>query len=407
MPFAVNRWLGSVGRDLTLPPANQNPALDALRSLAVLLVVACHVGQDWAKVFGTNDFAAFPLVRHGWSGVDLFFVLSGYLIGRQLLRELRDSNDLRVGRFLLRRGLRIWPLYFATIFAVLAFDPVRRATGDWWTDLLFLTNYIPPGMIDGGWSLCVEEQFYLLAPFLFLGMARLKLIPPVGERAVLLGLLTALPLVRAWIWADILRQGLENSPSPWQWRLYLPIHTHCDGLIVGLLLAHLEIYPPKGRWTRWLNSPLLVPLAGLLLILGCRLHEQLFNFTGLALLFGSMACLAVRFREPWPGWAARPVFVLSRLSYGMYLNHPYLVSPVVDAVGTAAEGVLGTSLAFVLVVPLSMVVATVTFAVVERPFLQLRERRVDHPKPTAAGLKAIGPESASRYAPTEAGFPTH
>src|SRR5262249_16177994 len=134
---------------------------------------------------------SFTLFRYGWTGVDLFFVLSGFLIGRQLQRELQRRGTVDVPRFLLRRGLRIWPLYFAWVaFLALALGKCRGIA----PDLVFLSNYIQ-GRVSGGWSLSTEEQFYLVVPFLLLGAHRL--FGPRGQAWVPLAMLALMPLIRA------------------------------------------------------------------------------------------------------------------------------------------------------------------------------------------------------------------
>ena len=95
-------------RDLWTVPTNQVPALDALRALAIVMVITGHFPDLGAAQF--PRYARFfenPIFSFGWTGVDLFFVLSGYLIGRQLWRERQRTGSIQVGRFLLRRGMRI------------------------------------------------------------------------------------------------------------------------------------------------------------------------------------------------------------------------------------------------------------------------------------------------------------
>src|SRR6186713_1998961 len=99
-------------KELVTPPRGTIHGLDVLRSLAVVLVLSGHVAVDYADRHGSFLLEKFPLFTFGWTGVDLFFVLSGYLIGKQLWRELQRSDTLDVPAFLVRRGLRIWPLYF-------------------------------------------------------------------------------------------------------------------------------------------------------------------------------------------------------------------------------------------------------------------------------------------------------
>ena len=128
-------------RDLWHPPSNQIPALDALRATAIVMVVTGHF-PDLGKAQFPRYAQLFenPVFSFGWTGVDLFFVLSGYLIGRQLWKERQRTGKVNVGRFLLRRGLRIWPLY---VFIALM-SPML--VGKWsykWSDWAFLSNYVP------------------------------------------------------------------------------------------------------------------------------------------------------------------------------------------------------------------------------------------------------------------------
>ncbi len=107
-------------RDLIERPKGNIPALDAFRSLAVVLVIISRFSATLIKRGGAaNRFGKLPLVTGGRVGVDLFFVLSGYLIGGQIWRELSKTGTVDMPRFLLRRGLRIWPLYFFFFVAVI------------------------------------------------------------------------------------------------------------------------------------------------------------------------------------------------------------------------------------------------------------------------------------------------
>ncbi len=213
-----------------VPPPGTFPSLDALRTAAIVLVIGNHLAVAGSEL-APSPVWGFTLFRYGWTGVDLFFVLSGFLIGRQLQRELQRTGSVDVPRFLLRRGLRIWPLYFAWV-AFLAL-----ALGKWrgiWPDLVFLSNYVQ-GQVSGGWSLSTEEQFYLLVPLLLLAVQRA--VRPAG---------TGVGPPRA-ARADAGRSARWCSTGAGEAgfdRIYAPIHTHCDGLLVGLFLAWLSVARP-------------------------------------------------------------------------------------------------------------------------------------------------------------------
>src|SRR3954469_3361806 len=154
--------------DLTHRPPAQEPALDALRSFAVLAVICTHYAlPEWPKAGGPElGVTRFPLFYFGWTGVDLFFVLSGLLIGRQVWKEIQKTGRVSVGRFLIRRGFRIWPLYYC---ALIYLSIVARTS---WQDWTFLSNYWQTGY-PRGWSLSTEEQFYIIVPVLLLLTTRL------------------------------------------------------------------------------------------------------------------------------------------------------------------------------------------------------------------------------------------
>jgi peptidoglycan/LPS O-acetylase OafA/YrhL len=228
-------------RELWQRPRGQIPALDAMRTFAVLFVIAHNFTNSYLEQGGTeNVFSRLPFVRGGWIGVDLFFVLSGYLIGKQLWRELLQTQTINVSRFILRRGLRIWPLYFFFLFFVVAF--LGRGSfpfGRWWTDAVFLTNYVNQGVVMGSWSLCTEEQFYVFAPMLLLLGAQ-RSGPIARYRRYLWALLVLLPMARAATWWWFTGGLASHDPQLFIRVLYEPIHTHSDGLVMGLLLANFE-----------------------------------------------------------------------------------------------------------------------------------------------------------------------
>lgn len=146
----------------TVGSVSRIPPLDVLRSLAVLLVMIAHTDAACVQAGNATFLRKVPFVSGGWMGVDLFFVLSGFLIGGQIWRELKRESAINVSRFIVRRGYRIWPLYFF-MFAVCLLAG-RTTWSHWWSDLVFLTNYTNHGVVMGSWSLCTEEQFYILAP---------------------------------------------------------------------------------------------------------------------------------------------------------------------------------------------------------------------------------------------------
>jgi peptidoglycan/LPS O-acetylase OafA/YrhL len=352
-------------RSLVQPPASNVGALDVLRTLAILLVFSTHFGAEFNV---SSRLSAFPLFYWGWSGVDLFFVLSGLLIGTQLWRELLTTGGIGIRRFLLRRGLRIWPLYFSFVaFAIGQHFLTGGSVSGIWADALCVSNYFR-GRISGGWSLSTEEQFYLLAPlsicFLSWKMrpSRLWILPFSGLLALIA--FRALTILHSPLDVHDLRD-----------KLYFPIHTHADGLAVGLLIAWFAVFSPAAvlEPRRRLIASLAMFAAGAGLYTANRL---IFNFTALGLLYGAATLWAMqKSAQPVLNW--RVFYLISRLSYGVYLNH-LIVMVVLRSSELGAwrdrAGAIGFWACYVISFVVCVAVAAVTFLLIESPFLQLRSR---------------------------------
>jgi peptidoglycan/LPS O-acetylase OafA/YrhL len=358
-------------RELFHAPIGTIPGLDALRSAAILLVISGHYYATFAQ--DTHQELAighFPVFYLGWTGVDLFFVLSGLLIGRQLWREMRDNSTIDVPAFLLRRGLRIWPYYFAFILWFVLFV-TKHKWYEFWPDVLFVSNYTP-GKISGGWSLSMEEQFYLLVPWLILigcKFASLRL-----QWVWMAVWLAALPLVRAIVLA---RYGVHAHEGMSMYVTTSPFHTHTDGLLTGLLLAWASAVHPQAMSHKPLLRNAVLPVC--LIVAGGvlrQLNPDWFAFSGLAAIYGGMTLFVLRDRS----WVTRisrlRIFhLISRLSYAMYLNHFVVLDSVTPAIlARLPASYAGFAVGYFLSILISAAAATVTFVLIESPALQWRDR---------------------------------
>src|SRR4051812_36527813 len=144
----------------------RQPGLDLLRAIAIVVVVVYHAALFGFKLPGRVD-------RFGWIGVDLFFLLSGFLIGGQLLASLARDQRIKLGRFFPRRALRIMPAYFVVLaiyFLLPAWREYPEMSQPLWKFLLSVQNIALHGgtAFSHAWSLAVEDQFYLALPFLLL-----------------------------------------------------------------------------------------------------------------------------------------------------------------------------------------------------------------------------------------------
>ena len=351
-------------RALFVPPVGNLPALDVLRSLAILLVFSGHFAAEFHLPPGMGGAP----VYYSWTGVDLFFVLSGFLIGLQLWKELKRTGTIRVGEFLLRRGFRIWPLYFS-LAALLLLEVIffGRPVSGLLADVTFLSNYFHC-QIGGGWSLSTEEQFYIITPVCLYFLARkvdagwLWMVPAAG--------LTITIACRIWV--------VSHSPLPLralQQVLYFPIHTHCDGLFSGLFLAWLTVFRPRvlASLRSALGCALAMAVTGVLLY---AVNRLLFNFTALALIFGGATLLGSDISRTPRFLAWRGFYIVSRLSYGLYLNHFGLLPRLEVVLGRFHPEQGGLTLWFCYGMSLfcCLAFAAFTFSLIEYPFLALRAR---------------------------------
>jgi peptidoglycan/LPS O-acetylase OafA/YrhL len=377
---ALDRFVRDPLRDLAHPPAGQVPALDVLRAVAVLLVILVHTRGLFVERLGQRTaVTSSMLVRYGWSGVDLFFVLSGFLIGKQLWRELAATRTIDVKRFILRRGFRIWPLYFGfCLFTVLILRQAEFPFVKWWQDFTFTSNYFHQELVRGSWSLATEEQFYILTPLLLLAGSR-RLTSLHAYRSYLVFLLVLFPVLRAITWWRLTGSFSHHDSELWVLRIYLPFHLHADTLVMGLILSNLVASGAADRGLRW--SLWILPLAAVVCFPLVLLQREVFSFTEVALLFGACARFAVSpMATRIPLLGSRVFYVLSRLSFGMYLNHRYFESLVVDfftqRVPLAEPGLQFLSI-YVSLALVSALVAVVTFCLVEHPFLALRSELLE------------------------------
>ena len=367
-------------RDLWTVPASQVPALDALRALAIIMVVTGHF-PDLGKVQFPRYAQLFesPAFSFGWTGVDLFFVLSGYLIGRQLWRERQRTGTVKVGRFLLRRGMRIWPLY---LFIALI-SPML--VGKWsykWSDWAFLSNYAA-GRVEGGWSLSTEEQFYILAPLAILLCSRFLKVR--GSMIALVASLLAVSCARWWTAHKLLADGL--SVAKLKTDMYTPFHLHNEGLTIGLMIALVAVVAPALLDGTSDRRARVIAVAGVAALAALALRAAngiVFPFLALALIYGSAVTvlLTVGTRR-LKILKSRMFYVVSRLSYGMYLLHFTVLRTITPHIAGALKHVGGQNpitvlLTLVATVAASALLATVTFVVIEHPFLMLRDQILGH-----------------------------
>src|SRR5881392_3380868 len=237
----------------------RQPGLDLLRALAIIVVVIYHVALFGFKLPGRVD-------RFGWIGVDLFFVLSGYLIGGQLLAPLARDRRINLGRFFARRALRIMPAYFAILAVYFLLPPWREypeMSQPLWKFLLSVQNVALHGgtAFSHAWSLAVEDQFYLALPFILLFVNRW----PRGAFVIPCVIFFGGILLRTFLAYQNPAEISGVSFRDFQAWIYYPTWTRLDPLVFGVALAAIEKFRPQW-WERLMNLALWLWLPGLALI---------------------------------------------------------------------------------------------------------------------------------------------
>ncbi len=360
--------------------------LDTLRAAAILIVMLFHL-----RIQDLLPAALTPFAAVGWIGVDLFFVLSGFLIGSQLLRSHVDGGKPSLRDFYARRAYRILPAYLTVLLLYLAVPLWREAPGPSavWQYLSFTWNltllgYPEQRAFSHVWSLCVEEHFYLLLPLLLLLLMRKPSI--VKTSAVLLLILLGGIVLRAWLLHHVVlapdipedEHGLRTMQF-----LYYPTYTRLDGLVVGVTLALIRTFRPTW-WSRLTQHGNLLALAGLVTVAGA-LGLSAFTFPSpdlpasllvafpiLALGFGLLVLSATSagslLSKRLPG--ATP---LATLAFSLYLTHKSVAHATHLLLPSLTAEADWRSVAIYLVA--CLVAATLLYIAVERPFLSLRSRR--------------------------------
>lgn len=386
--------------------------LDTLRAAAIALVFCNHY-----MTFVTHDATFGWASEIGWAGVDLFFALSGYLIGNQIFTGLqRASFSLPV--FYARRLLRTLPNYYV-VLALYAFWPLWAGSSQpapWWKYWTFTLNFslIPGTLFSHAWSLCVEEQFYMVLPAAALAVAALRGAWSSTRRPLALGwVLLAASLAAAMVWrAHVWTPALDAGPKgtgAFYTLIYYSTFCRFDELLFGVALAMLKNFHPQA-WQRatahgnWMlaGGALLTALTFALFIrdhFGFGMTVFGYPLLGIAfsmLLLAGLSPGGLLARTRIPGAGSIAVW-----SYAIYLTHKQLC--IVLAHTLAWDYDIGPEepLGIALLIAASVVAGDLLYLLVETPFMKIRRRlyddadvragrRADGDGPAEAGTGAAG-----------------
>lgn len=351
-------------------PSQRFPGLDLLRSIAILLVVLEHGTYfDFGRRPNRYD-AQFFL-----NGVELFFVLSGFLIGRILIRQMQQSNQpaSQLRNFWVRRWLRTLPLYFAALLAniwlVYAGWMVGNTDTISWRFLLFLQNFrwYFNGFFMESWSLAVEEWFYLLFPIGLLLLRKIFSFP----KAFLIAAAGILLFSVGYRWHI---SPLVTNAEQWDMLLRKLVLCRLDALMVGCLLAwgweNHATWLSRYRWPLFVTG-LLVYLS--VLVIPGFPNSSYFRLAYLSVNAMAIGCMLPLFASlPAIGtWPQSIIGFISKISYSMYLVHAIVLGLMLH------NPMLSTGhywLNLLLYGTATIAIASITYRCIEKPVLQYRDK---------------------------------
>jgi peptidoglycan/LPS O-acetylase OafA/YrhL len=360
---------------------------DVLRAIAILLVMLWHVPRP-ARLEALEGLRMFS-----WTGVDLFFVLSGFLIGTQLLTPIAQDRRPSLPEFYLKRSFRILPA-FLFMLALYEFVPVLSedtTIQPTWRFLTFTMNfgldYRVTGAFTHAWSLCVEEHFYLMLPALAILLGRLRWR---GWTLLVAGvLLCGGMILRAVLWIPLGEAAAAGDIAftpEYLKAIYYPTYCRLDGLIFGFLLSAFRCFHPE-HWRRYAD-PRLTLVLGLACIVasGFLFHFPSTPFVGgpglsfAGAVFGyplfSLGCAlllssSLSWERLFPTWRLPGAATIAMISYSLYLSHK-MTSHAVQLL-LSPESLTGSQ-GLVVYYASGIAGGAVLWWLIERPSLHLRDR---------------------------------
>lgn len=351
------------------PRLRYTPSLDGLRAIAVLLVFAFHVPGTWWYL------------PNGSLGVDVFFVLSGFLITSLLVEEHSLAGRIDLPKFYMRRALRLFPALIVTLAAVALLIPTEDAAvrGDIAKEIVVSGTYtsnwfsafdaLDSVYLEHTWSLALEEQYYLLwavAVVALLARARRP------ERIVAIALAVAALSI---LWRLVLLVVFDASYA----RVYFGFDTRLDGLLLGSAVGALRCtayWPRLAAYAKHRIGPIVAAatLVGLVAMSAVEWPGNVVRFVFLVPMVNVAAALiTAQLVEGGSSLLSRalasaPLVRIGKLSYGIYLFH----IPVIRVVREYLD--LSPEMLFLLAVAITYIVAEVSYRLVEKPVLSFKSR---------------------------------
>jgi peptidoglycan/LPS O-acetylase OafA/YrhL len=360
--------------------AKKLPGLDHLRALAILLVLLYHYCRLFPHPRWTETWGSF-----GWIGVDLFFVLSGYLIASQLFREIQIKNTIQLKTFYLKRFFRIIPAYLTVLLIYFSIPAFKETEGlpPLWKFLSFTQNIQldlrSQRAFSHAWSLCIEEQFYLLFPIILFFLTFIKQRKIAFWGLLILFFTTLLLRFISWNYLVAPLAGTEGFGFNWAKWIYYPTYNRLDSLLVGVFLAGISVFLPRAKEFIDRYHLLFLGMGLFLITISYFMCEQqttftasVFGFSLVALSFGFITAAAISPACFLHQKESRITSAIALLSYSMYLlhkgiihlTHRYCMENALDPEST---------LVFWISMSITFAASLVLYFTIERSFINFRK----------------------------------
>jgi peptidoglycan/LPS O-acetylase OafA/YrhL len=359
--------------------------LDVLRGLAIILVLGSHMyaGDMWAQM--------------GWVGVDLFFVLSGFLVSGLLFKEYKKHAQIKPVRFLIRRSFKIYPAFYVMILVTLGIR--LKYTGSvpvsgLLAEIFFLQNYFQP-LWWHTWSLAVEEHFYLLLAAVFFFMQ--------GRSTMAENPFRHIPKITVITALLILGLRILTTMVVTPWRLsahFEPTHLRLDSLLFGVLLSYYHHFH-YDSFFNWVKARAKYIYLTSLVLCSCCLFFPSYSsfmstigFTLLYLGFGGILITSLYEVVKLPTFLSKLMAPINRMlsyigvySYSIYLWHLLVAGVVTEVIRRVSPIKLHYLAEFFIYAVGSIVLGVVMSKIIEQPFLSLRDKFF----PSQSGAALVSP----------------
>ena len=327
-------------------------SMDFLRAVAIILVILAH------SVFSYGAPEHLAPLQFGGTGVDLFFVLSGWLLGGLLFKEAEKNGRIDIKRFWIRRWMRTFPAYYAVLILSVGQRYLTKDNVSFpWEYFVFVQNYAYPlEFFSISWSLSVEEQFYLfIAPLLLI-------LTNINKKITTVTLLTLFILPFVFRELELYSNVKET-------------HVRLDGCVMGVFLAHIY-HQYRSIWLKLIRFAPYIAVVSLLIYLSFivgRYYPQLgINDPDkllLAIIFGSWV-MAVNANQYWSKTIYIPgSYYIATRSYSLYLLHPETLALLKRFLIDLPFPVF-----FILAMCGTLLLAEILYRLIEKPIMDNREK---------------------------------